>query len=192
MELNQEILFFVDQNGDGVISFGDNDDKTYLGSPIPDFVMGFNFNLKFKGVDMSANIYSAIGQEIIRNYERQQPYANQLDYVINRWVGPGTSNTDPRLTTGATRNNVFSDYYVEDGSFVRLKNVQVGYTFPKKWTRKMKVESLRIYIAGNNLITLNRYLGYDPEIGGGTLSNGVDFGFYPQARSIMGGINIKF
>lgn len=185
-------FIFVDQNRDGVISFGDNDDKTYLGSPIPDFVMGFNFNLRFKGVDMSANIYSAIGQEIIRNYERQQPYANQLDYVINRWVGPGTSNTDPRLTTGATRNNVFSDYYVEDGSFVRLKNVQVGYTFPKKWTRKMKVESLRIYIAGNNLITLNRYLGYDPEIGGGTLSNGVDFGFYPQARSIMGGINIKF
>ena len=72
--------------------------------------MGFNFNLKFKGVDMSANIYSAIGQEIIRNYERQQPYANQLDYVINRWL-TRHFNTDPRLTTGATRNNVFSFDY---------------------------------------------------------------------------------
>ena len=185
-------LIFVDQNGDGVISFGDDDDKTFIGSPIPDFVMGFNMNLRFKGIDFSANIYSAIGQEIIRNYERQQPYANQLDYVIDRWVGPGTSNEHPRVTTGATRNNSFSDYFVEDGSFVRLKNVQIGYTFPKKWMRKLKIESFRVYLAGNNLVTLNRYYGYDPEIGGGTLSSGVDYGFYPQAKSIMGGVNIKF
>jgi hypothetical protein len=112
--------------------------------------------------------------------------------VINRWVGPGTSNEHPRLTTGATRNNVFSDYYVENGSFIRLRNVQLGYTFPKKWLKKLKVESLRIYASANNLLTLTKYKGFDPEIGGGTLSNGVDYGFYPQARTIMGGLNIKF
>ncbi len=185
-------LIFVDIDGNDTINFSNNTDKTNLGSPIPDFVMGLNMSFNFLGFDFSANIYSAIGQEIIRNYERQQPYANQLDYVINRWVGPGTSDEVPRQTTGATRNNVFSDLYVEDGSFIRLRNVQLGYTFPKKWIRKLKIESLRIYASANNLVTLTRYMGFDPEIGGGTLSNGVDYGFYPQARTIMGGLNIKF
>ena len=187
-------FIFIDQNGDGEISFGDDLDKTFLGSPIPDFTMGFALNLRYKGFDMSANIYASVGQEIIRNYERQQPYANQLDYVINRWTGPGSTNEHPRLTTGATRNNSFSDYYVEDGSFVRLRNVQLGYTFPKKSKilKKLKVESLRFYLSGNNLLTLTRYMGFDPDIGGGTLSAGVDYGFYPQAQTIMGGLNIKF
>ena len=185
-------FIFIDQNQDGEISFGNDDDKAYLGSPIPDFTMGFSLSMKYKGFDFSSNIYSAIGQEIIRNFERQQPYANQLDYVINRWTGPGSTNEHPRITTGATRNNSFSDYYVEDGSFVRLRNAQIGYTIPKKLLRKLKIESLRVYVSGNNLVTLTRYQGYDPDIGGGTLSAGVDYGFYPQARSIMGGINIKF
>ena len=187
-------FIFVDQNGDGEITFGDNLDKTYLGSPIPDFTMGLALNLRYKGFDLGANVYASVGQEIIRNYERQQPYANQLDYVINRWTGPGSTNEHPRLTTGETRNTSFSDYYVEDGSFVRLRNVQIGYTFPKnsKILGKLKVESLRFYISGNNLVTLTKYLGFDPDIGGGTLSAGVDYGFYPQAKTIMGGLNIKF
>jgi len=186
-------LIFVDQNGDGKISFGDDSDKTYLGSPIPDFTWGLNFNVKCYGFDLSANIYSAIGNEIIRNYERQQPYANQLSYVIDRWVGPGTSNENPRLTTGETRNNVFSSYYVEDGSFIRLKNIQLGYTVPKLILKKAKIESLRVYVAANNLLTLTKYMGYDPDLGSANaLSAGVDFGMYPQARTIMGGIQITF
>lgn len=186
-------LIFVDQNGDGKISFGDDSDKTYLGSPIPDFTWGLNFNVKCYGFDLSANIYSAIGNEIIRNYERQQPYANQLGYVIDRWVGPGTSNEHPRLTTGETRNNVFSSYYVEDGSFIRLKNIQLGYTVPKLILKKAKIESLRVYVAANNLLTLTKYMGYDPDLGSANaLSAGVDFGMYPQARTIMGGIQITF
>ncbi len=186
-------LIFVDQNGDGKISFGDDSDKTYLGSPIPDFTWGFNLNVKFFGFDFSTNIFSAIGNEIIRNYERQQPFANQLSYVIDRWVGPESSFTNPRLTTGETRNNVFSSYYVEDGSFVRLKNIQLGYTIPKNWLKKAKVESLRIYMAANNLLTLTKYLGYDPDLGSANaLSAGVDFGMYPQAKTIMGGIQIAF
>jgi TonB-linked SusC/RagA family outer membrane protein len=186
-------LIFVDQNGDGKISFGDDSDKTYLGSPIPDFTWGLNFNVKCYGFDLSANIYSAIGNEIIRNYERQQPYANQLSYVIDRWIGPGTSNENPRLTTGETRNNVFSSYYVEDGSFIRLKNIQLGYTVPKLILKKAKIESLRVYVAANNLLTLTKYMGYDPDLGSANaLSAGVDFGMYPQARTIMGGIQITF
>lgn len=186
-------LIFVDQNGDGKINFSDDSDKTYLGSAIPDLTMGFAFNFKLHGFDLSGNVYAALGQEIIRNYERQQPYANQLAYVIDRWTGPGSTNEHPRLTTGPTNNNLFSDYYVEDGSFVRLRNIQFGYTVPSAVLRKIQVESLRVYVAANNLVTLTRYMGFDPDLGASNvLSAGVDYGMYPQARSIMSGLQIKF
>lgn len=186
-------LIFVDQNGDGVINFSDDSDKANIGSPIPDFTMGLGLSVRYKGFDLSANIYAALGQEIIRNFERQQPYANQLDYVVNRWTGPGSTNEHPRVTTGATRNNVFSSYFVEDGSFARLRNVQLGYSFSPNLLTKIKVQSLRIYVAGNNLITLTEYQGYDPDVGSaGVLSAGVDYGIYPQARTVMGGVNLKF
>lgn len=186
-------LRFVDQNGDGVINFGDDSDRTEIGSPIPNMVMGFNFGMDFKGFDIGANVYAALGQEIIRNYERQQPFANQLSYNVDRWTGPGTSNEIPRLTTGATRNTVFSDFYVEDGSFVRLRNVQLGYTLPTTVSQKIGIQYFRFYVAANNLVTLTRYQGFDPDIGSGNpLFAGVDNGIYPQARTIMAGLNIKF
>lgn len=187
-------LRYVDQNGDGVINFSDDSDRIQLGSPIPDFTMGLNLSVRYSGFDLSANIYAALGQEIIRNYERQQPYANQLDYWVNRWVGPGTSTEIPRVTTGTSRNTVFSDFFVEDGSFVRIRNVQLGYTLPRKWLSFMKVDQLRIYVSANNLFTFTRYQGFDPDIGnfGGPLAAGVDYGFYPQPRTIMGGFNIRF
>lgn len=187
-------LRYVDQNGDGVINFSDDSDRVQLGSPIPDFTMGLNLSVRYSGFDLSANIYAALGQEIIRNYERQQPYANQQDYWIDRWVGPGTSTEIPRVTTGTNRNTVFSDFFVEDGSFVRIRNVQLGYTLPRKWLSFMKVQQLRVYVSANNLFTFTRYQGYDPDIGnfGGTLAAGVDYGFYPQPRTIMGGFNIRF
>ncbi len=186
-------LIFVDQNGDGIINFNDNSDKTMIGSPIPDFTLGFSFNVAYKAFDVSANAYAAVGQEIIRNFERLQPYANQLDYVINRWTGPGSTNEHPRVTTEATRNNEFSDYYVEDGSFARLRNLQLGFTFPDAMMQRMKVNSLRIYLAANNLVTFTRYQGFDPDLGSSSvLSSGVDYGLYPQAKTFMAGVNLKF
>ncbi|UJP63753.1 SusC/RagA family TonB-linked outer membrane protein [Mongoliitalea daihaiensis] len=186
-------LRFVDANGDGVISFSDESDLTFLGSPIPDFIMGFNFAVDYKGFDFSANIYAALGQEIIRNYERQQPFANKMAYNVNRWTGPGTTNEIPRLTTGQTRNTVFSDFYVEDGSFARLRNVQIGYTLPDAVTGKVGIRSMRFYIAANNLLTFTRYMGFDPDVGSGNpLFAGVDNGIFPQARVIMGGLNFRF
>jgi TonB-linked SusC/RagA family outer membrane protein len=182
---------FVDQDGDGEINFSDDSDKTYLGSPIPDFTMGLMLNFKYKSFDLSTNIYAAIGQEIIRNFERQQPYANQMAYVIDRWTGPGSTNEHPRLTTEPTRNTIFSSYYVEDGSFIRMRNVQLGYTLPNTWARKVKLDKLRVYVAVNNLFTLTKYQGYDPDIGSaGVLAAGVDYGFYPQARTMMVGLQI--
>lgn len=187
-------LRFVDQNGDGVISFNDDSDRKEIGSAIPDFTFGLNLSAEYKNFDFSMNIFSAVGQEIIRNYERQQPFANQLDYVIDRWVGTGTSTENPRLTSEANRNGEFSDYFVENGSFMRIKNIQLGYTLPENLTKKIKSNSIRFYIAVNNLLTVTQYRGYDPEIGsvGGALAAGVDYGFYPQARTVMGGFNFKF
>ena len=116
-----------------------------------------------------------------------------MNYVIGRWTGANSTNITPLQTTGSTRNNVFSDYYVENGSFLRLRNVQLGYTVPEKVAKYFKTESLRIYISANNWLTFTRYSGYDPDIGAtaGTLSAGVDYGFYPQAKTIMGGLTIK-
>ncbi len=187
-------LIYVDQNGDGVINFNDDSDKKEIGSPIPDFTFGLNLNASYKNFDVSANIFSAIGQEIIRNYERLQPYANQQAYVIDRWVGDGSSEEVPRVTSESNRNSEFSDYYVESGNFVRLRNIQLGYTFDSKFIKKIKMRSIRVYGSVNNVITLTRYRGYDPEFGssGGALSAGVDYGFYPQARTFMLGTNFRF
>ncbi len=186
-------LRFVDQNGDGSISFNDDADRTMIGSPIPDFTMGLNLNASYKGFDISANIYAALGQEIIRNYERQQPFANQSAYVFDRWIGEGTSNTVPRVTTGQTRNTVFSDFYVEDGSFARLRNVQIGYTLPNTLTEKAGISNFRIYASALNLFTLTNYMGFDPDVGAGNpIFAGVDNGIYPQARTIMGGFSLNF
>jgi hypothetical protein len=186
-------LIFVDQNGDGVINFNDDSDKAFLGSPIPDFTMGLMLNAGFKGFDLSVNLYAAVGQEAIRNYERQQPFANQLDYVIDRWVGPGSTNEHPRLTTEPTRNAIFSSYFVEDASFLRVRNIQLGYSFPAKWLSKLKIQGIRIYGSVNNAFTFTAYKGFDPEFSSASiLSAGVDNGFYPQARSFMGGVQLKF
>ena len=188
-------LRFVDQNGDGVITYGDNSDITRIGSPIPDMTMGFNLSLDYKGIDLSANLFAALGQEIIRNYELQSPDVNLLSYSKNRWTGVGSTNEYPRLTTGGSDNTRFSDFYVEDGSYLRMRNIQLGYTLPSSLLEKAKISSLRLYVGANNLFTLTKYRGYDPDVGatgGNVLTNGVDTGRYPQARVFMAGVNLKF
>ena len=187
-------LRFVDQNGDGVINFNDDSDKKMLGSPIPKFTIGSIIGFRFHGLDFSTNIYAALGQKVIRNFERQQPYANQMSYVLDRWTIDNTDTDVPAVTTSANRNGVFSDFFVENGSFLRVRNIQIGYVLPKKWTEKFRSQYVRLYLSANNMFTFTKYMGYDPDIGAsqGTLSGGVDYGFYPQARTIMAGINIKF
>lgn len=186
-------LRYVDLNDDKKISFGDNTDKTMIGSPIPDFTMGLNLGVDFKGIDFSAFLYSSIGNDILRNYERQQPLANQLAYRIARWTGEGSTNEHPRLTTEQNQNAAMSEYYLEDGSYLRIKNVQLGYTFPAKLTERIRVKSFRLYASANNLLTLTKYMGYDPDVSSGSpLGSGIDFGFYPQARTYSVGVNLKF
>ena len=180
-------LRFVDTNGDGVI---DPSDRTYLGDPIPDFTFGANLRVEYKRFDFSAYGFASVGGEIVRAYERALSDVNRLDYYLNRWTGAGTSNEVPRVTTAATANNVFSDFYVEDASFLRLQNVTLGYRLPfrKNATRP---SSLRLYVSGNNLLTLPDYRGFDPGASSGApIGGGIDYGFYPVARMFLFGLNL--
>lgn len=180
---------FVDNNGDGVIN---SDDKTYIGDPIPDFVMGLNISLRYKDFDFVAYAFASIGNDIVRNYERAQPDVNRLSITLDRWTGPGTSNTVPRLTYDATANTVFSEYYVEDGSYLRLQRISVGYTIPQTITQKIKINELKFFVAINNLVTLTKYMGFDPGASNGQpIGSGFDSGFYPAARTYWFGFSIN-
>ena len=183
-------LRFVDQNGDNII---DSNDRTFIGSPIPDATMGLNINFGYKQWDFTAYAFASIGNEIVRNYERNQPRVNRSVYALNRWAGVGTSEVNPRLTIGATSNTLFSDYFVEDGSFVRMQNAQVGYTFSSGFNQQLGIDKFRIYLSGNNLFTLTPYRGYDPAASSGApIGAGIDPGFYPVPRTFLLGVNLKF
>ncbi len=181
---------YVDMNKDGVIN---DADKTKIGDPFPDFTMGWNLNLEYKNFDFTAFTYASVGNEVYRAYERNANYTNKDRMILARWTGAGTatSSKNPRYSfTDANSNIRVSDRYVEDGSFIKLKNVQLGYTFPAKMTGKI-FSKLRIYAQVRNAFTLTKYTGLDPEISGGILDTGVDRGAYPQARTYALGIDIK-
>ncbi|TKD62325.1 TonB-dependent receptor [Flavobacterium sp. ASW18X] len=181
---------FVDQNNDGII---DANDRVDIGNPIPDATMGFNLSINYKQFDFGAYAFASVGNDIVRNYERNQPLVNKSVYAIDRWVGEGTSNTTPRLTTGATSNTLFSDYFVEDGSFVRLQNAQVGYTFPQAFMDRFGADKLRLYVSANNIFTFTEYRGYDPSASSGSpIGAGIDQGFYPVPRTFLLGVNLNF
>jgi len=180
---------FVDVNGDGVLN---SDDRTYIGDPIPDFIMGLNFSMNYKNFDFVAYAFASVGNDIVRNYERAQPNVNRLSSTLDRWTGPGTSNTVPRVTTAATANNIFSDYYVEDGSYLRLQRISLGYQIPEKITQKVKIKQVRFFVAVNNLFTLTKYTGFDPAASSGSpIGGGFDSGFYPASRTYWFGFNIN-
>jgi len=132
-----------------------------------------------------------LGRDLVRNYARNLPLTNRTAYSKERWNGEGTSNDVPRLTTGATDNNLFSDFFVEDGSYLRIKTIQVGYTVPNYGSKSIGLERVRIYGSVSNPFLFTRYQGYDPNISSGSpLDSGIDVGFYPQARTYIAGIKI--
>ena len=183
---------FKDLNKDGII---DNDDKTYIGNPTPDFIYGFTANTSFKNFDLSLFFSGVYGNELFNASVRYDKIGgNKPASILERWTGPGTSNTLPKVSLDDPNQNVrVSDRFIEDGSYLRLKNIQLGYAFPKFILNKIKLSKLRIYLSAQNLITWTKYSGYDPEIGSnGTLDIGIDRGFYPASKIILGGIQIGF
>ena len=180
---------FVDVDGDGSITAAD---RTKIGKGMPDWPFGFNFNAEWKGFDLMVFLQGTVGNDIFDATRRTdvQP-ANLPSYMLNRWTGEGTSNKYPRFVIGDGTNWQSSDLYITDGSYLRLKNIQLGYTLPQKLTNKFMVNRLRVFVAADNLVTFTKYAGYDPEISSGGTSLGVDYGVYPQSRTFSVGFNLN-
>lgn len=181
---------FVDVNGDGKIT---DDDKTKIGKGMPDWTFGLNFNAEWKGFDFMMFWQGTAGNDVFDATMRVDKNNQNLpSWMLGRWTGEGTSNSIPRFVFGNTSNLVSSDLYVNDASYLRLKNISLGYTLPKSITRKFFVDNLRVYVMAENLVTFTKYHGYDPEISSGGTSLGVDWGVYPQARTWTIGFNLGF
>lgn len=180
----------VDVNKDGKI---DGSDRTYIGSPVPKFIFGLNGEVEYKNFDVSISLQGQTGNKIFNAKEVIRPdQYNYEQHVMDRWTGPGTSNSEPRPTSGGY-NYLPSDFYIQDGSFARIRSVILGYTFPGELSKKIRVQQCRVYLKGNNVYTLTKFTGYTPEIGSSdVLSNGIDTGIYPITAIYSVGLNITF
>ena len=178
---------FVDVNGDNKIT---SDDRTNIGNGVPDWTFGLTFDAAWKGFDLSVFFQGVSGADVFdATYRQDVASGNYPTWVLQRWTGEGTSNTVPTL--GDSKNWVCSDMYIQDGSYLRLKNITLGYTLPRNLTSKIGISRFRIYTRAENLFTWTKYWGFDPEIGSGVTSMGVDYGVYPQARTWTIGCNIS-
>jgi TonB-linked SusC/RagA family outer membrane protein len=180
---------FVDIDEDGKIS---DADRTKIGKGMPDWTYGLNFGADWKGFDFNVMLQGTVGNDIFDATRRTDlAYVNLPAYMLNRWTGEGTSNEIPRFSFSDKNGNwLSSDLYVKDGSYMRVKNMQLGYTLPRLLTQKAFISKLRVYVSAENLLTFTKYEGFDPEISSGGTSLGIDRGIYPQARVFSLGINL--
>ena len=187
-------VIFKDVNGDKVI---DENDKTLIGNPHPDFTMGFSLYMNYKGFDFNINGRGAFGQQIAKSYRSfaDKPQDSYTKEFLNCWSGEGTSNKLPRLTQGSNPNWAeISDLYIEDGDYVKIQNITIGYDL-KKAINKLPLSRARVYVSLQNPFTFTNYSGLDPEIGyggGEDWVSGIDLGSYPNSRSYMVGLNLIF
>ena len=181
---------FVDVDGDGSIT---TNDRTNIGNGTPDWTFGFNFNADWKGFDFNIFLQGVSGADVFdATYRTDISSGNYPTWMLGRWTGEGTSNRIPRLVLAdKTINWNTSDLYVYDGSYLRIKNISLGYTLPVSFTKKFSVNRLRLYVMAENLVTWTKYHGFDPEISSGGTSLGIDRGIYPQARTWTVGVNLS-
>ncbi|MDB5124652.1 MAG: hypothetical protein JWP94_2781 [Mucilaginibacter sp.] len=178
---------FADLNGDGSIT---GSDRTYLGSSFPKWTYGLTFTAGYKNFDIVVFGQGQGGNKIFQGLRRLDiNSANYQTTALGRWTGPGTSNTYPRLTTSDANNNFTnnSNFYLEDGTFFRIRTLQLGYTFNKNILSKIGMQRVRVYVTGENLVTFTKYTGYDPDVAGS-----IDQGVYPQARTFIIGLSAGF
>lgn len=181
---------FLDLNNDGVI---DDMDRTYIGDPNPSFLFAMNNQFSYAGFDLSIFLQGIFGNRIFnanRIYQEGMAVAqNQTTAVLNRWIGEGTNNSMPRaIFNDPNKNTRISNRFIEDGSYLKIKNITLGYMLSNRWIEKVKMSSARIYISCQNLVTFTKYTGFDPEVPG----NGIDFNVYPVTRTISAGVNLTF
>lgn len=187
-------VIYVDNNNDGVI---DAKDRTMIGDPHPDFTLGLSFNVEWKGIDLSVSGFGAFGQQIFKCYRdfSSSPLNNYTTDILKRWTGEGSSNKYPRLASSSNSNwNKISSLYIEDGDYFKVQNITLGYDIAKAF-KKFPLKTCRVYVTGQNLFTFTSYSGMDPEIGyggGSGWAQGIDLGYYPSARTILFGVNLKF
>ncbi|MCM1067793.1 MAG: TonB-dependent receptor [Muribaculaceae bacterium] len=181
---------FTDVNGDGAIT---EDDRTRIGKGMPDWCFGFGLTATWRGFDFNIFLQGTAGNDIFDATRRTDALASNLpSWMLNRWTGEGSTNKLPRYVQADGYNWQSSDLLVYDGSYLRLKNIQLGYTLPENITKKVFVSKFRVYVAAENLATWTKYHGFDPEISSGGTSLGVDYGVYPQARVWTVGFNLAF
>ncbi|UCH13516.1 MAG: TonB-dependent receptor, partial [Bacteroidales bacterium] len=205
----------IDFNGDSLVN---DDDKTMIGNPNPDFIFGFNVALSWRGFDFSMNLQGQAGHQIVRAYRMEERfYGNYMTDILDRWQwideneneivdeGEGTSTTMPRVTLGSESNRNwrrFGDLSVHDADFLRVKSINIGYDF-KTLLKNAPFQQFRIYISATNLLTITKYDGLDPEVGYGSYedsegilhdayASGIDIGFHPVARTYLIGVNVTF
>ncbi|MGA9591082.1 MAG: SusC/RagA family TonB-linked outer membrane protein, partial [Salegentibacter sp.] len=181
---------YKDLNHDGIIN---DDDRTFIGNPNPDFTFSLNNTLSYGNFDLNIFLQGVYGNDIFNatrlNTENMSVTTNQSVAVLNRWTGPGTSNTMPRAIFGDPNNNARpSTRYIEDGSYVRLKNVNLAYHIPVDTFGGSVLKSAKVYFSGQNLLTITDYSGLDPEVG----ANGIDLNTFPLTRTFSFGVNIGF
>jgi len=181
---------FLDLDNNGVINA---DDRTYIGNPFPEWSFSMNNSLTYGNFDLQIFLQGIAGNDIYNAnriwQESMSIPQNQISKVLDRWRGEGTSNSMPRAVYSDPNMNVrHSDRFIEDGSYLRLKNLTLGYTLPTDLSRKAYLSNARLYLSAQNLFTLTRYSGFDPEVGAG----GVDLGTYPVTRTVSLGLNIQF
>ena len=193
-------MIWDDWNGDGVITFaeGDNCDRHEIGNPNPDIMLGINLGCTWKGFDFAINGAGAFGQQIMRSYRSfsDAPYQNYDTSILERWVGEGSSNAQPHITsTGSENVNWVSTRYMENADYFKIKTVTLGYDFKNVW-KNCPFQQLRLYVQAQNLVTFTGYSGLDPEVGntagGSGWASGIDLGLYPPSRTYLIGASIKF
>ena len=181
---------FADLDNDGAITASD---RTFIGDPTPKWSYGMTITANYKGFDILIFGQGAGGNKIWQGLRRLDiAQANYQTKALGRWTGPGTSTDFPRLVDNDPNHNFSnpSAFYLESGTYFRIKTLQIGYTLPQSLMSRYTLQKVRIYVSGYNLFTFTKYDGYDPEIGGG--SYGIDRGFYPQARSWQAGLSVGF
>ena len=188
-------LKYQDLNKDGKIG---EEDRTMIGNPHPDFTFGITLGAEYKNFDFSAFFQGSVGNDVMNVikydlYSGTGWYNAPKDILTTFWDGPGSTNKNFRIDSNTRMNNQLSDWVIEDGSYVRLKNIQIGYTLPSALTKKITINNLRVFVAIQNLFTITGYSGLDPEMGHETspLYNGIDVGYYPQPRTFMFGVSMK-
>ena len=183
-------LKFVDVDGNGEITPAD---RTMIGDPTPDVTYGINFNVGYKNWELGVDMMGQAGNEIYRTWDNYNwSQFNFMKQRLNRWHGEGTSNSQPLLNMKHTINNLNSEYYIEDGSFFRIRNVQLAYNFDKTLLSRIGVQALKLYANIQNLKTWKHNTGYTPELGGTAIAFGVDNGSYPMPVVYTFGFNLTF